>query len=266
MVRAQQCEAAKQDLRQALAAGGGNTKDKQVIDAIENLQALNPTIAPTRSGTLLDGNWLLISAPNFPDGEQLADGSFAYTLGRVAFEMFQPKELKLSIKRVLQPVFLLGNGEERSHDIIVEFTTIDQSFPQLAGIIRTIGVCSPLDDTVLQVQFTGGTLAPQESTNMAQWEAVFANQQPPSGISWQEKFKSAIVRLMFGLVPPQGMNLETGEVAFSMKRCLTTSRFSSRRSANASTPKGRLSIIYLDEELRITRAEKGTVLVCERQY
>ncbi|MBD2355613.1 fimbrial protein [Tolypothrix sp. FACHB-123] len=247
-VNTKQCETAKQDLRQALAVCAGNTKEKQVIDAIENLLVLNPTKAPTYSGNLLDGNWLLISEPNFPGGERLEDGSFAYTLGRVAFNMFQPRALKLSIQRVLQPVFLLGNGEQRSHDIIVEFTIIDQGFPHLSGIIRTIGVCSPLDDTVLQVQFTGGSLAPQESTNMAEWQAVFGNQQPATKVGLQAKLKSAIARLMFGLVPPQGMNLETGEVSFSMQR----------------SPKGRLEILYLDEELRITRGEKGTVLVCER--
>jgi hypothetical protein len=243
------CEAAKQDLRQALAACGGNTKDKHVIGAIENLQAINPAIAPTRSGTLLESNWLLISAPNFPGGEQLADGSYSYTLGRVAFNMFQPTGIKLTIQRVLQPVFLLGNGEQRSHDIIVEFTTIDESLPKLAGTIRNQGICSPLNDTVLQVKFTGGVLAPQQSTNIDQWRAVFSNQQPPTKTSWQEKLQSVIFKLIFGLVPPQGMNPETGEVAFTMER----------------SPKGRLEILYLDEELRITRGEKGTVLVCERQ-
>ncbi len=30
------------------------------------------------------------------------------------------------------------------------------------------------------------------------------------------------------------------------------------------SPKGRLEVLYLDEELRITKGEKGTVLVCER--
>ena len=53
---------------------------------------------------------------------------------------------------------------------------------------------------------------------------------------------------MFGLVPPQGMNLETGEISFTMKR----------------SPKGRLEVLYLDEELRITRGERGTILACER--
>ncbi|BAZ31452.1 hypothetical protein NIES4074_39250 [Cylindrospermum sp. NIES-4074] len=243
------CAAAKTVLREALAACGGNTKDKAVITAIENLQALNPTTAPAHSGSLMDNEWLLISAPNFPQGEQLADGKFAYTLGRLAFNMFQPTGLKVVIDRVLQPVFLLENGEQRTHDIVVEFTTIDESVPQLAGIVRNQGICQPMSDTVLQVQFTGGILAPQTSTNLKEWKAVFGEQGKPTKRSWKDSLMFGFLKLMFGLVPPQAMNQETGEIAFIMNR----------------SPKGRLEILYLDEEMRITRGERGTVLVCERQ-
>ncbi|MDZ7957531.1 MAG: PAP/fibrillin family protein [Aulosira sp. DedQUE10] len=242
-------EAAKTALRQALAASGGNTKDKEVIAAIENLQSLNPTAAPAHSGTLLDSNWLLISAPNFPEGEQLVDGSFTYTLGRLAFNMFQPTGLKVAIQRVLQPVFLLKNGTQRSHDIVVEFTTIDESVLKLNGIVRNQGVCQPFNDTALQVKFTGGILTPQYTQNIEDWKAIFGNQQRSSRIGFKENLMSGFLRLMFGLVPPQGMNLDTGEIAFTMRR----------------SPKGRLEILYLDEELRITRGERGTVLVSERQ-
>ncbi|MFM2062014.1 MAG: hypothetical protein RLZZ507_1684 [Cyanobacteriota bacterium] len=238
--------AAKTALRQALAACGGNTKDKTVIAAIENLQSFNPTTAPAQSGSLMDGEWLLISAPNFPQGEQLADGRFAYTLGRLAFNMFQPTKLKVVIDRVFQPVFPLENGEVRSYDIVVEFTTIDDSIPQLSGIVRNQGICQPVNDTVLQVQFTGGILKPQSATKMQEWKAVFG-QGKPEKKSWQNILMSGFLRLMFGLVPPQTMNPETGEISFIMNR----------------SPKGRLEILYLDEELRITRGEKGTVLVCE---
>ncbi|MFM7372034.1 MAG: fimbrial protein, partial [Sphaerospermopsis kisseleviana] len=104
VVDTEKCTAAKTELRQTLAACGGNTKDKNVIAAIENLQSFNPTTAPAQSGSLMDSEWLLISAPNFPQGELLANGKYAYTLGRLAFNMFQPTKLKLVIDRVLQPV------------------------------------------------------------------------------------------------------------------------------------------------------------------
>ncbi|MBE9205002.1 fimbrial protein [Nostoc sp. LEGE 06077] len=248
-VDTRECVEAKLALRQALAACGGNTKDETVIAAIENLRSLNPNPAPTRNGKLLDSNWVLISAPNFPGGERLASGKFAYTLGRLAFNMFQPAKLKVVIDRVSQPVFLLGNGEQRSHDIVVEFTTADENYPQISGVVRNLGVCEPISDTVLQVKFTGGILAPQDSTNMDEWQAVFGQQQQNAKRSLKENLMLGLFRLMFGLVASQTMNSETGEVKFIMER----------------SPKGRLEILYLDEELRITCGEKGTILVSQRQ-
>ncbi|ALF55384.1 fimbrial protein [Nostoc piscinale CENA21] len=248
-VDTRECAEAKLALRQALAACGGNTKDETVIAAIENLRLVNPNPAPTRNGKLLDSNWVLISAPNFPGGERLANGKFAYTLGRLAFNMFQPTKLKLVIDRVSQPVFLLGNGEQRSHDIVVEFTTADENYPQISGVVRNLGVCEPISDTVLQVKFTGGILAPQDPTKMDEWLAVFGQQSQNVKRSFKDSLILGFLKLMFGLVPPQGINAETGEVKFIMER----------------SPKGRLEILYLDEELRITYGEKGTILVCERQ-
>ena len=59
---------------------------------------------------------------------------------------------------------------------------------------------------------------------------------------------SVFFKLMFGLTPPQGMNTETGEISFTMKR----------------SPKGRLEILFLDEELRITKGKKENILIFER--
>ncbi|MUG97327.1 fimbrial protein [Scytonema sp. UIC 10036] len=243
--------AAKTALREALAACGGNTKNQAVIAAIEHLQSLNPTTAPARSGKFMDSEWLLISAPNFPRGEQLADGRFAYTLGNLAFNMFQPTELKVVADRVFQPVFLLENGEQQTHDIVVEFTTIDETIPQLSGIVRNQGICQPISDTVLQAQFTGGILTPKVPTKLNEWKATFGEQRQSAKKTWKESLMSGFLKLMFGIVSSGAMNPENGEISFTMKR----------------SPKGRLEILYLDEELRITRGvERGTVLVCQRQH
>jgi hypothetical protein len=163
--------------------------------------------------------------------------------------MFEPTELKLVIDRVLQPVFLLGDGEQRSHDVIVDFTTADESFPPLSGIVRNKGVCHPVSDTVLQARYTGGILAPQDPDKLDDWRAVFGQQSQKTKRTFWENLRFGLLRLMFGLVPPQAMNFETGEVKFIMER----------------SPKGSLEILYIDEELRITRGERGTVLVFERQ-
>jgi hypothetical protein len=160
-IETQDRKAAKSKLRDVLQTYGGDTKHEAVATAIEQLISLNPTAAPTRQETLMHGNWVLINAPNFPDGERREDGKYAYTLGRLAFNMFEPKQLKLVIDRVSQPVIPTGNGQQRTHDIIVEFTTIDENTPTLQGIVQNLGTCEPIQDTMLQVQFTGGVLKPK---------------------------------------------------------------------------------------------------------
>jgi hypothetical protein len=247
-IKTQERKAAKTVLREALAAYGGDTKHEAVATAIEKLMHLNPTVAPARSEALMDGQWLLISAPNFPNGEQRADGKYMYTLGRLAFNMFQPTSLKIVIDRVLQPVVPVGKGQQRTHDIIVEFTTVDEDIPTLQGIVHNLGICEPTQDNILQVQFTGGELAPKEQIEMEAWKAIFGDQSKPSRRSLKERLNTSFLKMMFGIVPPQGMDRQTGRVSFKMQR----------------SPKGKLELLYLDEEWRITRGERGTVLVCER--
>ena len=246
-------QTAKTELREALATYGGDTKNEIVARAIEKLSSLNPTTSPALSAELMDSDWLLISAPNFPDGKQGEDGKYIYTLGRLAFNMFQPVELKLAIERVSLPIFVLENGPQRSYDILVEFTITDEKYPQLQGIVRNLGVCEPINDRTLEVKFTGGLLMPQDSTNLASWQSIFGNQGGRRNKSAKDKLMSIVFKSMFGLAQPEGMNPETGEVSFSMRR----------------SPKGQLEIIYLDEELRITRGKRGkkngTILVCERK-
>ena len=151
---------AKAALLEKLAVYHGDTKNSEVLTAIEKLVALNPTIAPTRTGELLEGNWLLINAPIFPNRLPDERGRYIYTLGRLAFNMFEPVDLKLEIERVLQPVFSTEKDNERTHNIVVEFKIIDDRFPELKGIVKNLAVCIPRDENTLQVQFTGGELIP----------------------------------------------------------------------------------------------------------
>ncbi|WP_237265883.1 MULTISPECIES: PAP/fibrillin family protein [Nostocales] len=84
---------------------------------------------------------------------------------------------------------------------------------------------------------------------MNEWKAIFARQKQSAKRTWKESLLSGFWKLMFGIVSSGAMNSKTGAISFTMKR----------------SPKGRLEILYLDEEMRITRGvERGTVLVCER--
>lgn len=240
--------ALKGDLRAALTTHDGDPHHPIVTDIIENLATLNPTPIPTQNSQLLDGNWQLISAPIFPDGKRLADGTYCYTLGRLAFNMFQPQDLTVVIQQVFQPVLPMEEPMQRTHDIVVNFAIAHPNTPSLRGTVRNLGICKPASDTVLRVQFTGGVLEPAADTDLHQWSAIFENPKASSRTSIKDWFQSQLLKLMFGLVPPREMDKETGRMEFQMRR----------------SPKGSLTILYLDEELRITQGQRETVLVCER--
>lgn len=243
-------QTAKTALRRSLADHGGETQHEAVVAAIEALSQLNPTSAPARNFQLQDGHWGLINAPNFPNGTRQEDGRYLYSLGRLSFNMFQPQNLKVAIDRVSQPIQSINNTQ-RTHDIQVKFTIVDDAVPPLQGIVQNLGVCQPYNDDTLQVEFTGGTLAPQPGTDLSAWTQVFGDQPSRTAKakrSLKETLAGVFLQFMFGLVPPDGMNPDTGEVTFAMKR----------------SPKGKLHILYLDEEIQITKGEKEMVMVCNR--
>ncbi|MDJ0576547.1 MAG: PAP/fibrillin family protein [Xenococcaceae cyanobacterium MO_234.B1] len=240
---------AKGNLFKALADYDGDTKHQVIATAIEELVALNPTDSPTKNEPLLQGNWLLINAPNFPDRQQYKQHKYVYTLGRLAFNMFKPINLKVAIQEVMQPVFSTNQENEYTHDIVVKFKTIEDNIPELNGIIKNLAVCHPVDENTLQVKFTGGELIPANTDNLEQWLSIFGNNHSQSSVSIRDRFNSWFIRWMFGIKNPSEIDRQTGKRTFVMQK----------------SPKGLLKILYLDEELRITKGNRGTVLVCQRQ-
>ncbi|MBE9032497.1 fimbrial protein [filamentous cyanobacterium LEGE 11480] len=239
---------AKLNLKNTLSHHAGDTKNAAVIAAIETLVKLNPTKAPARNAALRDGHWLMINAPSFPGGQPQANGQMAYSLGRMSFGMFQPKDLLVQLDRVSQPIEPIANTTQHTHDIIAEFTIVDRHQPTVSGVVKNLGICEPNGDDTLRVQFTGGTLEPKADTDRADWQAVFGDQSAqPQPL--KAKLMDGFLRLMFGLVGPTSMDTSTGIVTYEMRR----------------SPKGNLKLLYLDNELRITKGEKGTVLVATRQ-
>ncbi len=243
----------KANLKAVLKKHQGNTKHAAVINAIDELVKLNPTNAPAYNSELRNGDWLMINAPSFPGGQRQADGSMVYSLGRMSFGMFQPQDLLVQIDHVRQPILPIANTTQYTHDIIAEFTIVKADMPPLSGIVKNLGVCEPNGNDTLRVQFTGGTLEPQATTNLDDWKAIFGDQpteaQSARPKPLKQKLMNGFLRLMFGLVGPRPMDTATGIVTYAMQR----------------SPKGNLQLLYLDDELRITKGEKGTVLICERQ-
>jgi hypothetical protein len=167
--------------------------------------------------------------------------------------MFEPVEILVEIERVLQPVFPVVEGNELTHDIVVEFKTIEGNIPELKGIVKNLAFCSPKSQDTLQVRFTGGELMPletKEPSKMKEWLKVFGQKSQKSQLSLREWISSVSIKWMFGITKASDIDSQTGKRAFMMKK----------------SPKGILKILYLDDELRITRGNRETVLICQRQF
>lgn len=90
----------------------------------------------------------MLNASAFPGGQRQADGTSAYTLGRMSFDMFQSPDLLVKIDRVSQPILPIAHTTQYTHDIIAEFTIVDDDMPPhdippLSGIVSNLGVCEP---------------------------------------------------------------------------------------------------------------------------
>ena len=245
-----QREQAKAALKTALATYNGDTKHQAVVDAIALLSSLNPTPNPAQD-EILEGNWLLISAPNFPGRLEDESHRYVYTLGRLAFNKFEPVNLRVVLERVSQPVFATNKEDEYSHDIVVEFKIIEQDFPELKGIVKNLAVCSPVNEDTVQVKFTGGELLPLANQNreqVKQWLKIFGHGKV-SQISLLDRLKFWLVQTMFGIGKVSAIDPDTGKQSFAIDK----------------SPIGKLNLLYLDEELRITKGNRETVLVCQRE-
>lgn len=240
---------AKTELLQALTKYDGDTKNPVVVNSIEKLVVLNPTESPTKNQSLLQGNWLLINAPNFPDRQENKQHKYVYNLGRLAFNMFQPTNLKVAIQEVTQPVFLTDKENEYTHHIVVKFKTIDDDIPELTGIIKNLALCHPVDSNTVRVHFTGGELIPANTEQLEQWLSVFSSNSSQSSFNITQSFNSWFIKWMFGIKTTSEIDKQTGKKSFTMTK----------------SPRGLLKILYLDEELRITKGNTETILICKRQ-
>jgi hypothetical protein len=137
---------AKQRLRVALIENGGVTKSPAVAQIIDELAELNPGKNKIKSNpTLILGNSRALSSPEFSGSLGLNDsGAPMYTLGRMAFSMYQPLDLVCAITKVEQPISYgsLAPGEY-NYDVVISFTAeAEPGRPPLKGKLINYAVGS----------------------------------------------------------------------------------------------------------------------------
>ncbi|KAL7542471.1 hypothetical protein ACHAXR_011808 [Thalassiosira sp. AJA248-18] len=164
--------------------------------------------------TNIDGTWHMISPPEYPSNlGKNANGDRLFTLGRMAFDMYQPSDLVCSIQTQYNtitsvekkdlPLYVpkslrrevdnersggCGNGGKlKTYNIIASFTieptnetqgtedVAGQPKTPLRGIMTNYGYALP--DPSLpdrkSVWFTGGTIEPADDDSLDEWIKIF---------------------------------------------------------------------------------------------
>ncbi|KAG7364156.1 plastid lipid-associated PAP/fibrillin family protein [Nitzschia inconspicua] len=107
------------------------------------------------------------------------------------------------------------------------------------------------------VTFTGGTLMPaseivNDNSKLKLWEKTFegAYQKADEERSYLAWFLHYFLKLLLGLTMPSDHkeDILKNTFHFDMKR----------------SPTGHMDVMYLDEDLRITKGNRGTIVIAER--
>ena len=238
---------AKARLREALHSAEDRVSDPKVLDCVEALAIYNPTDAPAKSDALL-GDWYQINAPEFP-GDRGVDeeGNRLYTLGQGTFGVFEPKELVCAMGKARNP-FVRRKDSSGVVDYTVEIPISfkDAEGRPASGTLVNEAQCEVISDDRLGVKFTGGYLCP-DGEDCEVWnstfEAAFANYKPRK----RDRLMNWLLKRMMGLQKPTGMSTD-GSMTYKMTK----------------SPHGHLDVLFLDDELRITRGNRGSVVIAER--
>jgi hypothetical protein len=260
----------KAKLKSLLTKYNGCTKNNEVVDIVNRLAELNPTTQNCSQSDLFEGEFYTLTAPTFPgrlkaltkDQEDIVQ----YTLGRISFNIFQPNKLVCTLRSVRNPVNLrtvqTRDGRNTfSYHLMLDITIHTPDGCDLPATMINEAYCyeHPDVNNRLMVTFTGGTLMPaneivNDTTKLKLWETTFqgAYQKADEERSYLGWFFHYFLKLLLGLTFPSDTNSQQDILK-------NTFHFDMKRS-----PTGHMDILYLDEDLRITKGNRGTIVIAER--
>jgi len=243
-------EEAKAKFLALLEERGGDCGDSEVVAGVDSLAALNPTKDPATTGAFLDADWRQVSKSTFPG--EIRDE--VYTLGRLSFNLYEPADMEWKIEQTLNPVRPTGDSEggEREYEFWIDLTCVDSRYPRFKGQMKNYGMCKPdpKKPERLEVWFTGGSLMPASDMDpslLPEWKKTFGAAMGAKKPTLFSRLTDWAMGMMMGLKKPDSVN-DDGSMHYEM----------------AKAPHGYTDILYMDEELRVTKGNRGTIVVVDR--
>eukprot|EP00966_Prymnesium_polylepis_P054922 1269651-Prymnesium_polylepis.1 len=143
--------------------------------------------------------------------------------------------------------------------------------PPMTAELLNFATCSAASDERLTVEFSGGVLQPTGECDREAWRKTFgpALAAKPGK---RARLMDWLLGKMMGLVKPKVTEPAAPDLIFTPAHNETNpspkqemSDGDEMRYQMTKAPKGYLDVLYLDDELRITRGNRGSLVVCERQ-
>ena len=106
--------------------------------------------------------------------------------------------------------------------------------------------CTPAEGNLgrMSVKFDGGCLKPADGKVSDAWRATFSDLPSNADLTLPERFQLWVAKRLFGL----SRGAADGTQEYKMPKA----------------PEGYLDILFLDEELRVTRGNRGSIVIAER--
>lgn len=251
-------------LKKLLKKHFGSTKNKEVRKAIDELTPHNPTADPAKSPYFI-GDFICHTIPEFPGRIKTENKEIIqYTLGRLSFGVFQPHNLVCTIRSVRQSIRVrleskTGVFKTYEYPVMMDLTIHTPTGQDLPAIVSHFAVCyeCPKQPKRLKVTFKGSTLTPsrevlRDPSLLELWMETF--QGAYTTAEQQRNILSRTLRSMmawwFQMTFPDDEEMAQSQdhsVHFEMKRA----------------PRGFLDILYLSDTTRITKGNRGTLVVVE---
>jgi len=277
----------KSQLKSLLTKHNGCTKQKEVLEVIEQLVALNPVPKDCSKNDLFTGNYYTLTAPPFSGKIENDDNISQFTLGRLSFNIFQPNNIICTVKSIHNPIAVStsstkdneitpgGGVNNFTYDVVVDViihTTPsdgqkkenhnDGTDGEIEAIMINKGFCHPSNDVNnrMIVTFTSSSLCPKKSKNDDKnraamletlWTRNFGNayQKADQERSYLGWMMHYGLQWFLGLVyPTDNSEEEDHTFQFEMKKPMSA----------------HLDVVYLDKDIRITKGSRGTIMVLER--
>lgn len=251
-------------LRSLLDEHNGSTRHPDVASTINRLSELfNPTQHCSQLPLFL-GTFVALTLPNFPGRIKPIAGEedlAQYTLGRISFNIFQPRKLICTLKGVHNQLITQeteGRMDQKtfSYNFILDLV-IHSPEGDLSAIMVNEAYCyeNPHKNDRMMVTFTGGRLLPSDEVKndvfkLKAWFKTFegAYRKADEERTLIDRCFQFLIKLLLGLSLPNDDSMSSLNYHFNMRR----------------SPTGYFDVLYLDEDIRITRGNNGTIVVQER--